>query len=46
MYDGWFDEYVYGVIVNKSFVSADVLSILSTKPETLPAWDPMREMLR
>ncbi len=46
MYDDWFDQFVYGVIVNKSFVSPEVLSILATKPETLPAWDPMREMLR
>ena len=46
MYDGWFDQYVYGVIVNKSFIPGDVLSLLATKPETLPAWDPMREMFR
>jgi len=46
MYDGWFDQYVYGVIVNRSFVPGEVLSLLSTKPEVLPAWDPMREMLR
>jgi len=46
MYDSWFDEYVYGVIVNKSFLPGDVLSLLATKPEILPAWDPMREMFR
>ena len=46
MYDDWFDEYVYGVIINKSYLSPDVLSLLATKPETLPAWDPMRAMLR
>jgi bleomycin hydrolase len=46
MYDDWFDQYVYGVIINKSYLSPDVLSLLSAKPEVLPAWDPMREMLR
>jgi bleomycin hydrolase len=46
MYDDWFDQYVYGVIVNKSYLPESVLAILSMKPETLPAWDPMREMFR
>jgi bleomycin hydrolase len=46
MYDDWFDQYVYGVIINKSYLPESVLSILSMKPETLPAWDPMREMFR
>jgi bleomycin hydrolase len=46
MYDDWFDQYVYGVILEKAYVPADVLAILSTKAEVLPAWDPMREMFR
>jgi bleomycin hydrolase len=46
MYDNWFDEYVYGVIVNKKFLPAEVLALLETKPEVLPAWDPMRELFK
>ncbi len=46
MHDEWFDRYVYGVIVQKKHVPDDVLALLSTKPEILPAWDPMRELFR
>lgn len=42
MYDEWFDKYVYSVIVRKSHVPGDLLKILETEPEILPAWDPMR----
>jgi bleomycin hydrolase len=42
MYDDWFEEYVYTIIVHKKHVSKDVLAILETEPEILPAWDPMR----
>lgn len=46
MRDDWFDRYVFNVIVNKKYLPADVLALLDTKPETLPAWDPMREMFK
>ncbi|MCD6380451.1 C1 family peptidase [bacterium] len=42
MYDEWFDKYVFSVIVRRSHVPKDVLKILKTEPEILPAWDPMR----
>jgi bleomycin hydrolase len=42
LYDGWFDEYVYAVIVHKRHLPDDVLELLDTEPEILPAWDPMR----
>ncbi len=42
MYDEWFDKYVYSVIVHRRHVPKDVLKILKTMPEILPAWDPMR----
>jgi bleomycin hydrolase len=42
MYDEWFGKYVYSVIVHKRHVPKDVLKILKTEPEILPAWDPMR----
>ncbi len=42
MYDEWFDEYVYAVIIHKRYLPEDVLRLLDTKPTVLPAWDPMR----
>ncbi len=41
MYDEWFDEYVYKVIINKKHLSKRVLDILKTEPIVLPPWDPM-----
>ena len=41
MYDDWFDEYVYKVIINKKYLPKPVLDILKTEPIVLPPWDPM-----
>jgi len=41
MYDEWFDEYVYKVIINKKYLPKRVLDILATEPIILPPWDPM-----
>ncbi len=41
MYDEWFDEYVYKVIIKKGYLPKDVLDILKTEPIVLPPWDPM-----
>jgi bleomycin hydrolase len=41
MYDKWFDEYVYKVIINKKYLPKRVLDILKTEPIILPPWDPM-----
>ena len=41
MYDKWFDEYVYKVIINKKYLPKRVLDILKTEPIVLPPWDPM-----
>jgi len=41
MYDEWFDEYVYKVIINKKHLPKRVLDILKTEPIVLPPWDPM-----
>ncbi len=42
MYDDWFDEYVYAIIVHEKYLSKDVLALLGTEPVILPSWDPMR----
>jgi bleomycin hydrolase len=41
MTDGWFDEYMYEVVVEKRFVPAEILALLETDPVPLPPWDPM-----
>ena len=41
MYDDWVDEYLFRLVVNKEYVPAEILKILSQKPVMLPAWDPM-----
>jgi bleomycin hydrolase len=46
MYDKWFDEYVYEVIINKKYLPQNILDLLKTKPEELPPWDPMTSMLK
>uniref|UniRef100_A0A3Q2NN65 Bleomycin hydrolase n=1 Tax=Fundulus heteroclitus TaxID=8078 RepID=A0A3Q2NN65_FUNHE len=41
MTDDWFSEYVYEVVVDKRFLSPDVLEVMQQAPVVLPAWDPM-----
>ena len=41
MTDKWFEEYMFRLVVNKKYVTADVLKILEQKPVVLPPWDPM-----
>ena len=40
LYDRWFEEHVYTIIVNKRHVPANVLKVFKQKPKTLPAWYP------
>ena len=41
MTDEWFDEYMFRLVVDKKYVPAEILALLSKKPVQLPAWDPM-----
>ncbi len=41
MYDEWFDEYVYKVIIHKKHLPVQILDVLKTEPVILPPWDPM-----
>ena len=43
MTDEWFNEYMFRLVVEKKYVPADVMALLSQKPVLLPAWDPMFE---
>lgn len=41
LYDDWFDEYVYSIIVNRKYLSKEVEDILKQEPIHLPPWEPM-----
>ena len=41
MTDEWFSEFVYEVVIDKKFVSEEVLDVFQQDPVVLPAWDPM-----
>jgi bleomycin hydrolase len=45
MYNDWFDEYVYTVIIHKKHIKPKLLKILDQKPKIIPAWDPLRNCL-
>ena len=40
LYDGWFTEHVYTIIVNKKHVSPETLAIFDKEAGVLPAWYP------
>jgi len=46
LYDTWFDNHVYNIIVMKKFVPEDILKIYEMDPIILPPWDPMYSMLK
>ncbi|CDS12265.1 hypothetical protein LRAMOSA04460 [Lichtheimia ramosa] len=41
MTDEWFSEFVYQIVLEKSFVPRKLVSLLDTEPTVLPAYDPM-----
>ena len=41
MYDDWFEDNVYNVIVHRDYVPAEVLAVFDEPATTLPVWDPM-----
>lgn len=41
MTDAWFDEYNYQVVVNKKYLSEEVISAYKQEPIVLDPWDPM-----
>lgn len=41
MTDGWFDEYMFRLVIHKDYIDEDVLKILEQEPTLLPPWDPM-----
>ena len=41
MYDDWFEDNVYKIIVHRDYVPEEVLRVLEQPAEKLPVWDPM-----
>ena len=39
MSDAWFDEYTYGVAVNKKYLTEEQRQAFETEPTMLPFWD-------
>eukprot|EP00088_Acartia_fossae_P049421 TRINITY_DN5442_c1_g1_i4.p1 TRINITY_DN5442_c1_g1~~TRINITY_DN5442_c1_g1_i4.p1 ORF type:complete len:482 (+),score=81.15 TRINITY_DN5442_c1_g1_i4:18-1463(+) len=37
----WFKEFVFEIVVDKKFVSEEVLRVQNMEPVVLPAWDPL-----
>ena len=42
----WFDEYVYQVVVDKKYLTADELAAYESEPIELAPWDPMGSRAR
>ena len=41
MTDEWFNEYTYQIVVNKKYLSQEILDIYASEPTMLEPWDPM-----
>jgi len=41
MYDDWFDDNVYNIIVHRDYLPDEILKILEQPAKKLPVWDPM-----
>lgn len=41
MSDDWFSEFVYEVVIDKKYLTEEILAITKQEPVVLPAWDPM-----
>jgi len=41
MSDAWFSEYLYQVVIDKSYLPPKLQKILKEKPIVLKPWDPM-----
>ena len=41
MSDGWFDKMVYQAVINKKYLTPELLEALKGQPKELNVWDPM-----
>ena len=40
MNDEWFNEYVYEVVLNKKYLTKEIVDLLDTEPTILPYYSP------
>ena len=40
LYDSWFDEHVYNIIVHKRHVPSEIMERFKDTPRELPSWYP------
>ena len=43
MTDEWLDNYMFRIVINKKYLSKEILNLLNQKKIKLPPWDPMFE---
>jgi bleomycin hydrolase len=41
LYDNWFNEHLYMIVVKKSYVPKEIVKLYDQKPIILPRWHPM-----
>ena len=41
MNDGWFNKMVYQAVINKKYLTPELLEALKKEPKELNVWDPM-----
>jgi len=41
MTDKWFDEYNYEIVVDKKYLTPEILDLFKKDPQPLEPWDPM-----
>ena len=46
MTDDWFNEYTYQVVVNKKYLSPEILKAYEQDPIFLEPWDPMGSLAK
>jgi bleomycin hydrolase len=46
LYDSWFDNHVFEIIVQKRFVPKEILKMYDQPVVVVPPWDPMFELMR
>jgi bleomycin hydrolase len=44
LYDNWFNEHLYMIVVKKAYVPQDVLKLYKQMPIVLPRWHPMAQL--
>jgi bleomycin hydrolase len=44
LYDDWFNEHLYMIVVKKSYVPKEIVKLYDQKPVILPRWHPMSQL--